>query len=158
MSAFECQETAFQLWAIDRLMQKLRQKDPALPNHERHVNVEIARLATNIPHRTCLDIGGLLYLSPIVRAPGHYKITFNGLVVPILTLGVDSLGPPFCHICHVVLVTEAEAYSVPARAPLHWKALCRAQRSMCRPCHELSCFCGAPSAPGLVYAMASYEK
>ncbi len=170
MNTFVCHETLFQLWAIDRLVQKLKHKDPALPNHDRHVSVEIARLATNVVtgfsgrataremfHATPLGLSQPT--QEIARRPGTHVRMWYGCLYPIYKL-VPSFTPDACCYCRVVLVTETEAYPVPAPRPLHWRVYCRkGLMKACRPCHDLNCPCGgADDVRGLVHAKASYEK
>lgn len=152
MSEFECQETLFQLWVVDRLVQRLKQKDPALPNHDRHISAEIARLASNI----------IIYIDKsfsdkyIIRRPGSHRITSSGDLLS--AEAAWSTDPYPCTHCHVVLQHDGEAYPVPAPKPQHWRAACKTLRAVCQPCHDLICACGWPRTPGLVYAKASYEQ
>lgn len=159
MSALECQETPFQLWVIEKVVQELARKDPALLNHDRHVSIAIAELASNVVRNPVLDPFHFPRSCPdVVRRPHGYVRLFDGNIVPASV--VD--GDPFdrtCHVCHVVLTYKAEAYPVPAAVPRHWKANCSDVRfRLCRPCHEIVCRCGTPATPGLLYATASYEQ
>lgn len=158
MSAFECQETLFQLFAIEKVIQALVRRDPALLNHDRHVSIAIARLASNVvrnPESRCIDYP--YWCHDAVRRPGDYVCLFNGQIAPArMTAGSPEIT---CQACHVVLTFCAEAYPVPAASPRHWMAVCtNVHRSLCRPCHELNCRCGKPATPGLLYAKASYEQ
>lgn len=170
MSAFVCQETLFQLWAVDRLMRKLKRKDPALPNHDRHVSVEITGLASNVAfglggratareefHDTPLGLSRPT--QEIARRPGTHVRMWYGSLYPIYKL-TPSFTPDSCVFCHVVLITDAEAYPVPAPRPLHWRVYCReGLLKACRPCHDQVCHCGgADTIQGIVHAKASYEK